>query len=170
MAVFPNVTFLCVLEFNYEGFPWVEHYPFSLCSFISYLLAWPPPDTSPPVHTEGCCEGKKSYSMMRWGFVSPCDHRWDSPISVLPVFLQPTRVLDSWVFLQGGPFWKNVFAATVWLLPHPSNTATLSLLFVELVLLYSWPMWPFIFSDMCPLKYIICILPNFAKSDRKCVA
>lgn len=39
MAVFPNASFLCVLQFNYVGFPWVEHYCFfSLCSFIFSLL------------------------------------------------------------------------------------------------------------------------------------
>lgn len=54
--------------------------------------------------------------------------------------------------------------------PSHAPPAPLSLLLAELFLLCSWPMWPFIFSGVCPLKYIICILSNFAKSDRKSVA
>lgn len=68
MAVFPNVTFLCVLEFNYEGFPWVKHYCLSLCAH-SFPTCWHGLHLT-PLHQStlrGAVEGEKSYSMMRWG-------------------------------------------------------------------------------------------------------
>lgn len=54
LAVFPNIGFLSVLEFNYAGLPPLEHYGFfSLCSFVFCLLAWPPAASSRPARSEG---------------------------------------------------------------------------------------------------------------------
>lgn len=90
------------------------------------------------------------------------------PVPWASALLQPTQALEFEVLRRRGP--PPSVPPQLPFGPSHAPPAPLSLLLAEFFLLCSWPMWPFIFSGVCPLKYIICILSNFAKSDRKSVA
>lgn len=150
MAVFPNASFLCVLQFNYVGFPWVEHYCFfSLCSFIFSLLH--SLHLTPLHQDEEWCWGWELMPLLRWG-TSHCDHRRTAPELPVPwasALLQPTQGSGVLRLSAGGALLHQSLHSFR-LAPHTP---------LQHPLAYSWLSYSYFVLDPCGLLYFqVCVL------------